>query len=296
MNIVRYLPSVQFTVIVASIALSGGLVVAAQKITQPSNNTSSLTSTTPTQTVLQTDWLSTLRTIEGANIGATTSLATAETAKTLLSGAVSTNVTDTVARTLLVSLSEAKSQGLGSDIPTQDKLIAQAVSQIKKDRGQPTYTESDLVTSANTTAAIKAYGNAVIAVVSAHPRASYPDVVLAVGKATDNADPSQLAVLTAIQKDYQALAQELSKVPVPSKLRPLHLQAVNNLALMGTSLSDVKVIFEDPLRGLAGFDLYQGLNSETSRVFTNIAQQFAQDGILFSKDEPGNDWSSFISL
>lgn len=297
MNIGRYFPSAQFVVIVSSIAISGGLVLAAQSVTNKTTpSTPSLTVAPPTTSATQNDWMGTLRAIEGANVGATTTPLTAETAKNLLAGATSDNVTNTVARTLLVKLSEAKSQGLGGDIPTQEKLIAQAVSQIQKDRGAPAYSKDDITLSSNTSVAVKAYGNAVITVIASHPKASYPDVIRAVGQATDTADPTQLKVLSDIQKEYEALAQDLSEVPVPPTMLPLHLQAVNNLAQMGKTLADIQKVFEDPLKGFAGFDLYQGLNDETSRVFTNIAQQFNQNGILFNKDEPGNDWVSFLSL
>jgi hypothetical protein len=294
MNIGRYLPSAQFMVIVGSIALSGGLVLAAQQYTHPLPANPSL-ATAPTQQAIPTgDWLAALQDIEGSKVDAAAQN-TEPDAQTLLDAAVSSNVTDTVARTLLVNLSAAKAQGLGSDIPTQDKLIAQAASQIPQGRNAPAYTNADLTLSPNTPAAQKAYGNAVISAVAAHPDASYNNTLYAIGTSTDNNNAALLSMLAPIGKDYDSLARALVEVPVPPVLAPLHLQIINNLAAMAGTYADLQAIFADPLRGLAGFQLYQALNDETSRLFINIAQEFNQNGILFNKDEAGYAWPMLLS-
>jgi hypothetical protein len=64
---------------------------------------------------------------------------------------------------------------------------------------------------------------------------------------------------------------------------------------MAGTYADLQAIFADPLRGLAGFQLYQALNDETSRLFINIAQEFNQNGILFNKDEAGYAWPMLLS-
>ena len=294
MAFLSYLPSARFVLIVVSIAVSGGLVVAAQKITSPGGGASSITSSSASRGVPTGDWLANLRAIEGEHVGKVSTSTSGELAQGLRSAAQSTNLTDTVARTLFINLSEAKSQGLGSDIPTQEKLIEQAVAQIKKDRA-PTYTLESLRLTDNNTAALKKYGNAVIEIIAAHPGASFVDAVYAVGRATDNTTPAELAPLASIQKEYRALAEALRLLPVPPTLAPLHLQMVNNLAGMADALGDVAVLFNDSLRGLAGFELYQALNNETTRVFINIGQVFVQNGILFNKDEAGAAWGSFLS-
>jgi hypothetical protein len=293
MNVVRYLPSAQFVVIVGSIALSGGLVIAAQQLTHHSDTPSTLT---PSQTIQpsNTDWLAALKEIEGSSILATTT-PDAATTNELLKAAKSSNVTDSVAHTLLVSLANAKSQGLGSDIPTQDKLVAEAAAQIEAERGAPAYTEDDVLASSDTAAAEKEYGNRIVEAITAHSTATYQSVILAVGN-SGKAPSKDIAALGDTQKEYVALAQAILKVPVPPKLIPLHLQIANNLAKMGSVLSDVRTLYADPLRALAGFQLFEGLNSEVARLFTNVGQRFAQDGILFTKDEPGDAWNSFLSI
>ncbi len=295
MSIVQYLPSTQFTVIVGSILISGGLVVAAQQITKPPSHTPSVSVGIPVNPPSEGDWLAALQAVEGPRLATTSDQSDSQSAQGLLDAAASSNITDTVGRTLLVSLGQAASQGLGSDIPTQDSLVAQAVAQIPQGRAAPTYSNSDLTLSANTPDAQKAYGNAFMSTIALHTKASYNATVLAIGTATDNNNPAPLSALPAISKDYSDLARDLSKVPVPPVLAPIHLQIINTLAQMAGTYGDIQVMFTDPLRALAGFQLYDALNNEALRLFINTAQEFSQNSILFNKDEAGYAWPLLLS-
>ncbi len=46
--------------------------------------------------------------------------------------------------------------------------------------------------------------------------------------------------------------------------------------------------------GIAGLTIFDSTTKELERLFTNIAQTFAQNGILFTKDEPGNTWAVLL--
>jgi hypothetical protein len=128
----------------------------------------------------------------------------------------------------------------------------------------------------------------------AYPGASYYQTLLAIGYATDNNDGSKLDALKPIAEAYKGLAQALAALPVPQTLAPLHLQILNNIARMAQTYDDMQMLIADPLRGLSGLQLYQSLMDETTRVFTNIAQQLQSNGILFDTSEPGNTWSSLL--
>ncbi len=291
MSLGTYLPSAQFTLIVLSIALSGGLVYAAQYVTgTPAAPT--LSSTPAPTASVDANWQDTLKEIQAQN-PSTVSPPDENSVSNLLKAAQSTNLTDTVARTLLINLSDAKAQGLGSDIPTQDKLVAQATAQINQSR-TPTYTQKSLAVVDQTSATLKAYGNSVITVLAQHTSANYGDTMVAIGQALQNSDTSKLATLAAIQKDYANLASELLQVPVPQTLAPLHLAVVNNIASIAATYPDMRTLFNDPLRALAALQQYQSLSDETQRLFINIAQALTQRGILFTKDEPGSAWSAFL--
>lgn len=293
MNIIRYFPSAQFGFIVGAILFSGGLVVAAYEITRPDDALS------VSQLVVSTDenenWLESLRQVQAQNSDYAAPQAPDEnTVGALLEAAQTSNLTDSIGRSLVVTLGEAKAQGLGADAPTQDKLIAEAASQIEKERGAQAYTLQSLTRVDTTAETQKAYGNAVITTLLAHPKASYPGTIMLIGYAADYRDEKKLAQLSEVQAAYEDLSNQLKNIPVPETIAPLHLQIVNNFAQISELYTDMRLILQDPLRGLAGLQLYESLVGETNRVFTNIAQQLSSNGILFNTNEPGSAWNTLV--
>jgi len=297
MSIRGYLPSAQFAFILGAVALSAGLVFAADYITSSKNSGGTQGGVAVSTTNQDGDsWLNTLHDIQA---GSGTSLPPSpnpDSVSNLLGAAQSENLTNTIGRSLFIKLSDAKAQGLGGDIPTQDALIADALSQVSQNRGASVYTAADLNPIPATPEALHTYGNEVIAVVQNHPKASYTDTLVAVGNATDKHDSAYLLPLATIGSAYQAIADELAVVPVPQTLGPLHLQVVNNFAHMADTYPDMAMVITDPLRGLSGIQMYQSLVQETERVLTNIAQQLSKNAILFDKSEPGAAWSALLPL
>jgi len=294
MRIRNILPSSQFMVIAGSIAASGGLIAAAYLLTHhaplPAQSVA-----VDTNVQQNSDWKAQLDAIQAQSPANKAPQApSADKVSALLTAATSDNLTDTVARTLLVNLSSAKAQGLGDDTPTQNQLISQAVAQISNEPAKLVYASTDLTLAANTQDAMAAYGNAFMAAVAAHPGASYDETIYIVGTSTDNGNASKLKALKPIGAEYAALAKDLSGVPVPSTLAPIHLEIVNNIERMSETFPDMQNLYGDPLRGLASFQLYDALNQETLRLFINIAQEFSQDGILFSNGDPGQAWSALV--
>ncbi|HVV15182.1 MAG TPA: hypothetical protein VHD55_02170 [Candidatus Paceibacterota bacterium] len=294
MNALRYLPSTQFLVIVGSILLSGGLVLAAERFTRDQYIPGKIMSGVPAQPPADPNWQNTLNSIQGVSQAPDLTPPNPETVGSLLDAAKSSNLTTTVGRSLLINISAAKSQGLGSDIPTQDQVVAQARAQIESTQSAPQYKNADLALSAQNAAALKAYGNGVIAVLAAHPKANYEDTVVAVGKATDSNTASALAALPGIQAEYKAVVRELLALPVPPNMAPLHLKVVNDFSILAASYDDMAQTLSDPLRGVAGLSIYDSTTDEIGRVFINIAQTFSQNGILFTEDEPGSSWSALV--
>lgn len=295
MSVVSYLPSAQFSLIVGSILISGGLVLAADYITDPlAPSTVSTSASAPGG--VDTRWQDTLRAIQEQNpLGNLPPAPNPTAVAELLEAAQTSNITNTIARTLLINLSEAKSQGLGSDIPTQEALVASALEQMGQGRGEAVYTSADLTLSTETSVAQKTYGNGVMAILNTHTGASYINTILAIGDMTDTGSKAKLADLSAIQTEYRAITRELAVLPVPPTLAPFHLQVINDLAHITDVYEDMKVVLEDPLRGIAGLELYRSLTDELARVFINIAQAFSKNGILFTKEDPGNTWGTLLT-
>ena len=292
MQWLQILPSAHFSAIAGSIILSGGLIVGAQYLTSPQNSSPEL-SAAPAESP-GTDWKTQLDEIQAQAPGLPDA-PSADTVASLLEAAKSANYTDTAARSLLINLSSAQAQGLGSDIPTQEKLIAEATSLVPAAKPKKVYTAQDVVVATDPKTAEKTYGNKVMAVLGRHTGATSQATLYAVAKATDNNDPSALSALPAIQGEYDALVGELAAVPTPATFVPLHVQILNSLALTAATFDDMRLVLSDPLRGLQGLQQYQLQLGAVGRVFTAVAQILNKNGILFNKDEPGAAWSVFVA-
>ena len=293
MSLRQYLPSLQLSVMVVALATAGALVAAAQYATHPGPGPQ--LAAAPTNDVQQEDWQTSLEQIQASSGVSAPAAPSADTVGALLQAAKSPNLTGTIARSLLVSLTAAKAQGLGDDIPTQDKLIADAAAQVEPTNPATTYSSADLTTVPQTNNSLHVYGNAVLKVFATHPDASANTTLLAIGYATDYRDASKLKAFPQIGDAYIALARDLAAVPTPQTLVPLHLQITNDIATMAATYPDMAVVIDDPLRGLKGFQEYQAKANEISRVLTTIAGIFDKNGILFTKDEPGAAWSVFLA-
>ena len=297
MSLRDYLPSAKFAVMVGSIALSAGLVVAAQYLTHtpPSSAQLATSEQQAAQAAQAAQWQQALDAVEAQSGVTAPKPPDPQTVSTLLNAAESTNLTTQVGRTLLINLSSANSQGLGSDVPTQDQLVAQATSQINAAASSTTYKTADLNIVAQNNASLHAYGNAVMAALINHPDANAQNTYTAVGTANDTQSAAALAELKTIGAAYRGVTNDLADVAVPQTFAPLHLQLVNDFAAMAGAYPDMGAMLTDPLRGLAGVQRFASLVSEAQRVLTSIAEQLSKDGILFSKDEPGSTWNAFLS-
>ncbi len=296
MSLQTYLPSAKFAVMAGAIALSGGLVVAAQYVTNPAPSTAGLSAEAQAAQAAQSaNWQQVLRDIESQSGIKAPEAPSTDTVNALLTAAQSTNLTTQVGRTLLVSLSNANAQGLGSDIPTQEQLIAEATAQLDAQASGPAYAVGDLQITVQSSASVRAYGNAIMKALNAHGGASAQNTYLAIGAITDSQNAAAIAELKTIGAAYRALAEAIAETPVPQTYSPLHLQLANDFAAIAASYPDMQTMLDDPLRGLAGVQRYSALIDEARRVLTNIAQLLSKDGILFSKDEPGAAWSGLLA-
>lgn len=300
MRVKKYLPSAQFILMVSALALSAGLVFAADFFTKPKPITSVVAADTSAGTstpAINQNWEATLYDIQAQQgVGSLPTPPDQNTVDALRQAAQTSNLTDSIGRTLLVNLTNAKAQGLGDDIPTQNQLIAEATKQLQTNT-TPTYTKDDLNTVPDSTATLHAYGNALVLVLVQNSKENKVyQTLYAVGYAADNNSATELKKLSSIEASYRALVKNLLATPVPQTLEPFHLAIVNDFAQIADTYPDIESMVGDPLRGLAGLQKYQSLGDETDRMFINIAQTFGKDGILFSTGEPGRAWGALLSL
>lgn len=285
-----YLPSAQFMVIVGALLAAGATVAAAQYYVSARNEPAALSAGTGAQNEAWEESLAAIQAESGINLPEPPD---PNTIDKLLAEAQSENLTDSVGRSILVKLTAAGSEGLGSDMPTQDSIIAAASEQVNASLQQPDIPA--LVSTETTTDSLRTYGNAVIATLKRHPGANSNDTLGVLARATDTRDSAPLSGLKTIQREYQAVTDELAGIAVPKTLMPLHREVVTNFAIVAATYNEMQYVVSDPIRGLAGVQKYQEALAEAGRVFTNIAESLNKSGILFNKDEPGSAWELFLS-
>src|SRR5579859_6268820 len=288
-----YLPSAGFTLMVGSIALAGGLVWAAEYFTQPVSPAQ--LSAVSAQSAQADNWQATLDQIQAQSASSLPTPPDPNLVSQLLAESQTNNVTDNVGRSLLINLSNAKSQGLGDDIPTQNALVAAAAAQIQQNQATTThYTASDLNVVPASSSTLRAFGNGAMQALSSQTNASEQATYLSLDEAVEGGDKTQPANLAAIGAAYRADALALLAVPVPQTLAPLDLQAINNLLDTSATYQDMEQVNADPVLALTGLQTYESYMDQGARVFINIAQELNKDGILFNKDEPGSAWSTLL--
>jgi hypothetical protein len=292
----RYLPSAQFTVIALSLLFAGGLVYGAELITQPPASSATVSAvTTPASGTSAEDWQATLDAIQAQNASSSLAGAAPQTVAQMLAAAQSSNITNSVGKSILINLSNAKSQGLGDDTPTQNQIISAAAAQVAATKPAHQYTSADLTIVADSKASLKAYGNGVMQILNAHGTASEQATLTAIDNATSKNDTTTLEALSPIGVAYQDITAQLLALPVPKTLSPLHLSVVNAYATIAATYPDMQASLTDPLRGIVGIQTYEAQLDMLGRVFINIAQDLSKNGILFNKDEPGSAWSFVLS-
>ena len=296
MALQEYLPSTQFRVIGSSILVSLGLVWGTYTITRPPTTPSSgLVALRTTSDAQKTSWQKALDDIQTQQASHLPQAPDQHMVDSLLNAAKTDNITDSVGRSLLVNVTNARAQGLGADEPTQNQLVAAAIGQLQSVAApSKRYTLGDLSVVPDSKEAVHAYANAIAKALSAHPRASMAETLTILGNKINN-QSDQLAQFPSIAKAYRSLANDFLHIPVPQPLAAYHLVIVNDYLQMADSYAHMQTIGSDPLRGLAGLQIYNKVAADVQGMFINIAQIFAKDGILFTKGEPGALLGSMLS-
>lgn len=292
MSVKPYLPSAQFALLTLSLFLSTGLVYAAQYLTAPSNNT---LTTAPTPANSESNWAASLSALQASEGSSLPTPPDENQVAALRQDVQSDNLTDSVARTLLLNVTDAGAQGLGDDSPTQNKLLKVAYSQItQKTPIGKVYTIADLIIGATSKETEHTYGNALIQILKKHPKASMADTFSILADQI-NGQKNRLSSLAPIGDDYAALAFDLAHIPVPQSLLANHLALVNDYSQIAASFEGMAALGDDPLRAMSALQTFSAKSDEVGTVFINIARVLDKDGILFTSGEPGASWVSLLS-
>ncbi len=268
---------------------------AADRVTHSRPNTITVDSTSNgANASAAADWQGSLAAVQGTSGISAPAGSDQATIEGLLEAAKSENLTDSVSRSLFVNLFNAKSQGLGDDIPTQEQLVKGAISQVDAIKPKKTYATADLTIVADSKDSMHAYGNATMSIFTNNSDGEFAKTLAVMDAAMTANDQSKLKDLIPIQTTYKTIATKLAALPVPKTLAPFHLELVNDYATMAATYDAMQTLISDPLGGLAAVQQYRTLAQSAGQMFINIAQTLDKNAILFRTDEPGMTWSLLL--
>lgn len=213
----------------------------------------------------------------------------------LMSAASSTNLTEDLSQRLFAQYLSALNKGTSGDAQTQEALVQDAVSRAKVPLRGETYTQADLIVVPDTKESTRAFANKTIEAIAKHPNASLMNTVIVFGAAMDDNDKRSKAAFPILGREYQALADDLRKIPVPSSYAASYLQVVNAYEKGGAAFVDMQYYEEDPIRALSGFSNYVQMMQLSVGVLKGLAQKITESGILFTAAEAGSVWKTFLA-
>ena len=102
--------------------------------------------------------------------------------------------------------------------------------------------------------------------------------------------------LNAIAPIYRSIGERLAHIQVPVAVSVQHLQLVNDYILSADLFPIISAQSKDPLKALIAMREYKDASTRQSGLYTEIADYFQSNAILFNKTEPGFFWASMTSV
>ncbi|MCR4306386.1 MAG: thrombospondin type 3 repeat-containing protein [Candidatus Yonathbacteria bacterium] len=147
---------------------------------------------------------------------------------------------------------------------------------------------SDLrLTEDNSIPSLRAYGNAMGAIVKKYAGYNLPSELAVLARALETQDQSELKKLDRSIEVHKALIAELEAVRVPSSAANIHLALINTYIATEQSIEQMNTMFADPLVGMLGAKTYTEHTTSLGKIFDDLKSYFLSRGIFFEAKEPG---------
>lgn len=182
-----------------------------------------------------------------------------------------------------------KQQGLPIDNTVKEKLIQDAISNNPYPKGK-TYAISDIkIGGAETISTLRAYGNTIgNSILKNSPqRTQQGDAALVFRDAFQAKDLEKIKNLDPIIQAYQGILRDLIQVTVVKSVSEKHLALINSISAMVYDVESMRIIFDDPVRGLNGAKSYAKTSFDFYWNIKSLAEYFKARGVVFGKNDDG---------
>ncbi len=212
--------------------------------------------------------------------------------------------TDRLSRELFAKYLALKQSGQPFTAEEEQKLIEDFIQRYPEAKPGKVYTESDIVFAEETTpaladsgtpfskgedtdASLRAYGNAIGAVINAHKEGGESELII-FERALQNDDGTDLANLDGRIRHYEEMLSEFMAIPTPKGTATMQVDLLNAIEALRESTSGMALAFTDPVRTLSLASAYPTAVEKLVRAFEDISDYFAMKKIVFGEKEPGS--------
>ena len=198
-----------------------------------------------------------------------------------------TTGTAKISRELFANYMEAKKSGIPINIDTQTQIVNQTFSNESLGISFKEYSAADIKT--NTSSDFKKYGNdlGLAMLAGSNPTENYVSEIEILHTALTKEMPAEIVKLDPIIIRYNLILNQINSISVPQELVGYHVELLNSVSRILTDVKGFRVMFEDPILGLAGVSSYYQ-DVEAMKVSLGRIRSLLQSkGISFEQGEYG---------
>ena len=171
-----------------------------------------------------------------------------------------------------------------------DSWMSDLSSFQEKEKTGSVYKIGDIIISQdNSAVAIKKYGNEMGTIINKYlkPIPVSEHEISVFQSSLENENEAELQKLSGRIDAYSGIMKEGLLLEVPESIALLHLSLINGFVGVADGLKKMKIIFNDPIAGMAGFDQYRESSLTFSTAINDLNNFFESKKIFFDKKENG---------
>lgn len=134
--------------------------------------------------------------------------------------------------------------------------------------------------------AVKNYGNILGGIILEHSFETDNELEI-FNRSLLNNDPEEIKKLDPIIDGYKNILNDSLAVSVPQDATSEHIAFVQSIAAIGMSIENIRVIYIDPIRAIAGIGGYEQSVGMLRAAFQSMELYFTRKGVVFEQNETG---------
>lgn len=195
-------------------------------------------------------------------------------------------LTDQVGIQLFQSIMRGKAYGNVG--PSQTDIIQQTADRLRATVKDVIYKPNNVTTIPMSPTAVRTYANTMAQIILNNdvPEAGYEDEITILERAVRNEDPEELKKLVPLINVYKNVRDQSIATPVPEQFLKQHLDLINVYQALYQSLSDMQLVFTDPVVSLMRIKRYQDDATGLKVALENMYNAILPYASVFAPNDP----------